>query len=132
MKPVFAIFGGNYLKCDLLAYILLAKRTQRHTDQRQDVKSTAWCGQMPRGCANVRNSENQPDRTEETEIAKGSVMAVQVHPVETEIDSQSVQRKPAAERKQGDHNLINLWDECADVGSGVAHIRDRKKSKKDD
>jgi len=58
-------------------------------------------------------------------------MAVQVHPVETEIDSQSVQRKPAAERKQSDHNLINLWDECADVGSGVAHIRDRKTSNKD-
>jgi hypothetical protein len=58
-------------------------------------------------------------------------MAVQVHPVETEIDSQSVQRKPAAERKQGDQNLINLWDECADIGSGVVHIRDRNKSKKD-
>ena len=57
-------------------------------------------------------------------------MTVQVHPVETEIDSQSVQHKPTEKRKQGDHNLINLWDECADVEGGIVRLRDRKKAKK--
>ena len=58
-------------------------------------------------------------------------MTVQVHPVETEIDSQSVQHKPAAKRKQGDHNLINLWDERAEVEGGIVRIRDRKIDEKD-
>lgn len=57
-------------------------------------------------------------------------MTVQVHPVETEIDLQPEQKKPAAERKQGDHNLINLWDECADVGGGIVHLRDYWGNKK--
>ena len=35
-------------------------------------------------------------------------------------------RKPAVERKQGDHNLISLWDECADVGGGIVRLRDSR------
>jgi hypothetical protein len=57
-------------------------------------------------------------------------MTVQIHPVETEADPRPEQRKPTAERKQSDHNLINLWDERADVG-GFVGLRERRKDAKD-
>jgi len=58
-------------------------------------------------------------------------MTVQIHPVETETDLQPEQRKPAAKRKQSDQNLINLWDERADIGGGIVRLRDRQKNQKD-
>ena len=70
--------------------------------------------------------KKRPDRTEETELSKGSVMTVQVHPVETETDLKTERRVPVAERKQGDHNPINLWDEHANV-KDMVRIRDRPK-----
>jgi len=53
-------------------------------------------------------------------------MMIQVHPVETETDIKTEQRVPVAERKQSDHNPINLWDEHADA-KHMARIRDRQK-----
>lgn len=70
-----------------------------------------------------------PGRTEKTENWKGPVMTVQVHPVETETDLKTEQRVPVAERKQGDHNPINLWDEHANA-KHMVRIRDRQKGEK--
>jgi len=56
-------------------------------------------------------------------------MTVQVHPFETETDFKTEQRVPGAERKQGDHNPINLWDEHANV-KDMVRIRDRQKGEK--
>lgn len=81
------------------------------------------------GFANVRKTMGKPSRTEETEKSKGSVMTVQVHPVETEGRLRPEKQKPAMERKQSDPNMINLWDECADVGDVTVRLRDRRNDK---
>lgn len=56
-------------------------------------------------------------------------MTVQVHPVETETDLKTEQRVPVVERKQGDHNPINLWDEHANAEE-MMRIYDRQKGEK--
>lgn len=62
-------------------------------------------------------------------MSKGSVMTVQVHPVETEGDSRSAQHKPTGEQKQANHNLINLWDERA-YSARRTRKNDHKKDEK--
>lgn len=56
-------------------------------------------------------------------------MIAQVHPVEAETDLKAERRVPVAERKQGNHNPINLWDEHADA-KHMSRIRDSQKGEK--
>lgn len=82
-----------------------------------------------RGCANVRETNKQPDRTEETKKSKGSVMTAQVHPVQTETEPRLGKNTEAVERKPGANNQINLWDEHTGVGATIN--RGPRKDRKD-
>ncbi len=73
---------------------------------------------------------DKPNRTEETEKSKGSVMTVQVHPVETEGDLRPEKQKPATVQKKSDPNLINLWDERTGVGVDIVRMRDHRNDEK--
>ena len=61
---------------------------------------------------------------------KGSVMTVQVHPVETEDDLRPEKQKPATVQKKSDPNLINLWDERTGVGVDIVRMRDHRNDEK--
>ncbi|MBE9557014.1 MAG: hypothetical protein IMF08_09175 [Proteobacteria bacterium] len=72
----------------------------------------------------------KPNRPEETEKSKGSVMTAQVHPVETEGDLRPEKQKPTTVQKKNDPNLINLWDERTGVGVDIVRMRDCRTDEK--
>lgn len=49
---------------------------------------------------------------------------------ETKPSPKPEKHKLATVRKQSNHNLINLWDERADIGSGIVRLRDQPKDEK--
>mgnify|MGYP006959940170 CR=1 FL=1 len=113
-----------------MAYYLLTIQFQKHIDRVRDAESPAGFGKCYKALRMFGRPWVSRTTLRKRKKSKGSVMTVQVHPVETEDDLRPEKQKPATERKKSDPNLINLWDERTDVGVDIVRMRDRRNDEK--